>query len=279
MTKTKLFLQRLSFGSTNASVLGAFALAQACFFSYSSLVEAQTAKPELSSVVRFVPPTVLVDRNVISGRRQGGASRRGQCSNVRNPITALVPATQETLGGEQGEDPALNRWESVWGLTTDETPTLWFYVPYQLTAQLPVTFVLQDKQGKTIYKTSFASETQPGIVSFRLTTKTRLEVGKMYQWYFAIDCGTQVPIFVKGWVQRVAPNPSLMNQLKAATPRERAALYATNGIWHDALTTLASLRNTNPTDATLLKDWVSLLDSVGLEAVANEQLSAARGSN
>ena len=67
-------------------------------------------------------------------------------------------------------------------------------------------------------------------------------------------------------------NPTLMSQLKNATPRQRVTLYATNGFWHDALTTLAELRSANPGDATLSRDWVSLLHSVGLDAIATEPI-------
>ncbi len=232
----------------------------------------QPSKLTVVSRVRFVQPKLASLGTPPAGRQRGAASR-GECSTVNQPLTALVPATQETLSEiNQENNSALNKWQSVWGLTSVESPTLWFYVPYRLTAQLPVNFVLQDERGKTIYKTSFTSEMQPGIVSFRLPSGTRLELNKMYQWYLAINCNTQVPIFVKGWVQRVVPNPALMSKLKAATPQERAALYAANGIWYDALTTLAELRNANPGDATLLNNWASLLDSVKLESLAQQPM-------
>jgi hypothetical protein len=55
-------------------------------------------------------------------------------------------------------------------------------------------------------------------------------------------------------------------------PREQINLYAANGIWHDALTNLAQLRQTNPEDAALMADWESLLKSVNLEAIATEPI-------
>ena len=249
---------------------GVTALALISFTTGFKPVQAQSAKPALT--VRYVPPPTLPDRWITSGRQRGGATRRGQCPNVSLPLTALVPATQETIAGKQKQefDPALSKWQSVLGLTSNESPTLWFYVPYRLT--LPVNFVLQDKQGKTIYKTSFTSQTQPGIVSFRLPKEAHLESNKLYQWYFAISCNAQVPTFVKGWVQRVALSPALKSQLKAATPRERIVLYAANGIWHEALTTLALLHRTNPQDATLAANWESLLQSADLQDIAKEPL-------
>lgn len=217
---------------------------------------------------RFTFP--LRDRGIPTGRPRGGASR-GQCPPIVNedkPLTALVPTTQKTLQGQV-------IWESWDELTVAESPTLWFYVPYSLNPQLPIEFVLQDEVGNDVYKTFFrVSELPLGIVKFRLPAMAApLEVDKRYHWYFSIDCDLALSPLVEGWVKRVAINSSLMSQLQKATPQERAALYAANGIWHDALTTLAEPRQTNPRDTTLTANWVSLLQSVGLEAVAREPIS------
>ena len=191
----------------------AFALALVSFTSCFTRIQAQPTKPVVSTV-RFVPPPPP-DRGTPTGRQRGGASR-GQCPVVGKPLTALVPATQKTLGARQGSSPALGTLESVWGLTVAERPTLWFYVPYTLTPKLPIEFVLQDEQGNDVYQTSFtSSQTPPGIVRFRL--------------------------------------PSTAAPLK--------------------VTTLAELRSANPQDATLRNDWVSLLQPVGLEAIAREPMS------
>ena len=253
----------------------AIALALVSFTSCPELVQAQIAKPTLSAV-RFVPP-VLSDQGTPTAGRQTGSRRA--CPSTNKPLTALVPATWKTLAGKQADNIqlSLDTWQSVRGLTTSQSPTFWIYVPYTLTAKLPVTFVLQDKQHKTIYKTSFtAPGTQPSIVSFRLPPTAPLQLGKLYQWYFAINCNSDNSdrlTFVKGWVQRVALNPTLTRVLKAVTPKQRVAIYARNGIWHDALTTLAELRSANPGDAALFDDWTSLLHSIGLDAIAREPIS------
>ncbi len=242
----------------------AFSLALVNFTTCSTRIQAQPTKPVVSTV-RLVPPPPpppLADRGAPFGRQRGGASR-GQCPNVGKPLTALVPATK-----------AMTAEESVWGLTDAEYPTFWFYVPYSLTPKLPVEFVLQDDDGNYVYKGSLtASQKQAGIVKLRLpSTAGPLEVGKMYKWYFLVDCDPDAPPLVEGWVERRAMNPTLMSQLKNATPRQRVTLYAANGFWHDALTTLAELRSANPGDTTLSRDWVSLLHSVGLDAIAPEPI-------
>lgn len=252
----------------------AIALGLVSFTSCFTRIQAQPSK-QVVSTVRFDPPPLpaKADRGAPSGRQQGGASR-GLCPKVdKPPLTALVPSTQTTLGNKQGGLPGLTTFESVWGLTATESLTLWFYVPYSLTPNLPIEFVLQDEQGEKVYETFVpVSETSSGIVKFRVPSTTPLEMGKMYHWFFSINCVPGDPVFVEGWVQRVAPNSTLASQLQKATPRESIALYAANGYWYDALTTLAELRSANPRDATLSNDWVSLLHSVKLDAIAQEPI-------
>jgi len=248
-----------------------FALAIAIFSTNFTSINAQS----INSVnkVEFIPPPPP-SRGVPSGRQQGGASR-GNCPTPveSRSLTALVPAMQN-LNKNSRISSTLNTWESVWGLTTVASPTFWFYVPYALTSKLPIIFVLQDEQGKNIYKTSLTtSRTQPSITKISLPSEVTLDVGKMYRWYFVVDCHPDAPPQVNGWVQRTTLSPTLSRQLQTATPQQRAALYASNGIWYDALTTLAQLRNLDPKNAQLLSNWVSLLNSAGLGAIARESIS------
>lgn len=207
------------------------------------------------------------------GRRKGAASR-GECPSVNKPLTALVPSTEEFSG--EGKELAVTAAESVLGLTTAEHPTFWFYVPYELTSERPVEFVLLDDQNNYVYKSTFtATGASPGIISFRLpSTATPLEFGKMYHWYFLVNCNLSNPVFVEGWIQRTTLSPVLIQQLEAATPRERVALYAANGIWHETLTTLAELYRAAPQDTRLAADWTTLLQAVDLDNMTSEPLGS-----
>jgi hypothetical protein len=57
-----------------------------------------------------------------------------------------------------------------------------------------------------------------------------------------------------------------------ADPRQKAVIYAENGIWQDALSNLAAARRANPNDTDLAADWESLLDSVALPEIAKEPI-------
>ena len=213
------------------------------------------------SHLRFVPPQPP-DQGAAGGRRRGAASRCNNCPDLQ--LTALVP-------GDSQE-------RSLLALTVDTHPTFWIYIPQAVTSELSGEFVLQDAADNKVYETAFTTPRTPeGIVSITLPQKTApLEIGKQYYWTFWIYSDPKAAsgnVAVHGLIQRVVPNSQRLNALKQGTPQDRTALYAAyadNGIWYDALTTLAQLRRQNPQDAKLTADWVSLLHSVGLNNIASK---------
>ncbi len=214
------------------------------------------------------------------GSREGAATR-GRCPKVDprvgRPLTALVPVAGQTATEVRATRALKSNSEFVWGLTVAERPTFWFYVPYSLTPNYPLEFVLQDEKGNDVYKTNFTeSGTSPGIFSFELpSTAPALEVGKMYRWYFLVYCNnSEEHVFVNGWVQRVALNPLLKSQLEQASPQAEVNLYGKAGLWHETVTSLAALRRQSPGDAKLRNDWVQLLQSIGLGAIAQEPITS-----
>lgn len=224
--------------------------------------------------VRFVLPK-LPDAGIPTGRQRGAAAR-GTCPAADLPLTAFVPAVEQTSGEGQGKPLATT---NVWGLTVAEYPTFWFYVPYAQASAHFGEFVLQDEGDNDVYRTPVTLPGTPGTVGIRLpSTSAPLEIGKRYHWYFKIYCNPQRisnpvnPIFVEGWVQRVTPNPTLISQLTVATPKQQIALYAANGIWYEALTSLAELRLVEPNDPTLEADWADLLRSISLDNVASQPI-------
>ncbi len=230
-------------------------------------VQSQPSNLDISTV-QFVPPSGSVAH---PGRRQSGASRGGQCPAVDEPLTALVPTTKRTL--DKSSSP-LNTYQSAGGLTVANYPSLWFYNPYALTSKIPLEFVLEDEQGNYIYKTSFtASGTPPGILRVGLpSTLNPLVIGKMYHWYFLVNCTPDAPVSVDGWIQRVATTANL-NQIEQEKPQQQIVDYATKGIWYNALTILAEQRLANPKNALTNQGWTSLLRSIGLDAIASVPLS------
>ncbi|WP_375512107.1 DUF928 domain-containing protein [uncultured Nostoc sp.] len=209
--------------------------------------------------------------------RRSWRSCRG-CGISNQSVIALVPLYKQIL--KQGQIKAVSV-TKVWGLTTEEYPTFWFYVPYKKSTIHSIEFVLKDESSKlsqSLFRTIVTIPEIPGIISIPLSATTpSLQVDKMYHWFFKIKiiCNPQQPPereYVEGWVQRVNLNPKLVDNSKQATPQQQVKLYAENGIWYDALTTLAELRLTKPQDPTLAVEWMNLLKSVDLENLAKQPL-------
>ncbi|WP_052128901.1 DUF928 domain-containing protein [Neosynechococcus sphagnicola] len=195
------------------------------------------------------PRSTLPDRRV-------GIGSRGPCIQGSKELTALIPS----MG------PAL---------TLEAYPTFFWFVPPSLAATAE--FELLDDTDQELYQTTLPLTTQSGIVSWQLPSDRLppLEVGKTYHWQFSMICSPQSPSanpFVEGWVQRVTPLPEVEQALQQSDPRTLATVYATAGIWHNLLSSLASQRQQAPKDPKVSSDWQTLMESIGLGSLAQEPL-------
>ena len=208
--------------------------------------------------VNFLAPPPPPDIGEPGQRSEAGS--RG-CENIDKPLTSDHKRLKALV-------PVYSNSDLVLGTTIAEYPTFWFYVPYK--PPFSGKFVLQDKDRKLVYQTNVTLPQTPGVVSLSLSRVVApLEIGKRYHWFLKIYCkAQQPPAFVEGWIQRNSLNPVLKSQLEKATPRERAALYAANGIWFEALSTAGVLRRRDPKDTS----WAALLRAVGLNDLVNEPI-------
>ncbi len=187
----------------------------------------------------------------------GGASRGGCPSDPKEKpfLTALIPATGKVL-------------------TVAERPTLFFYIPQ--TSARKVGFSLKDETENDVYQTELAITGNPGIVSVSLPPSApALETGKTYNWYFSMVCDSSDfsgNLVVNGYLQRTEISSTLAKAQELTSPLERAAFYAKNGIWLEALANLAEARRKQPDDSKLAEQWKELLKSAGLETVAEKLL-------
>lgn len=196
-----------------------------------------------------------------TGRRKGGTSRNG-CTPLNMPITALVPG--EEIGDES---------KSFLTFTISEYPTFWFFVPELPKNAVLGEFLLQEENGKNIYKTSLSLPRKASIIGIKLphNSQSALKIEKNYQWYFKVFCGNPQEkseyFYVNAWIQRVPLNSNLESQLKRAQ-WQGYTTYALNQIWQDALTNLATLHRSNPNSRIFTQDWTLLLKDVGLAELA-----------
>lgn len=234
-------------------------------FSCTQVIASSSDRIQPGSRIFAAPP--LPPGTGTPGGREGRGSRGCEIdsqisttNSEKKPLIALVPA----MTANDASDA-----EFVGGFTTAERPTFWFYVPYQP----PMTgeFVLRDLDQNVVYKTPVTLPGKPGAYAISLpTTAAPLTAGKVYSWYFKVYCqpGAKMVSFVEGWIQRTSLNPAVESQLQNATPQQKVALYASNGIWYEALTAAAELRRTNSSD----RNWANLLQDVGLSEIASEAI-------
>ncbi|NET35962.1 MAG: DUF928 domain-containing protein [Cyanothece sp. SIO1E1] len=143
-----------------------------------------------------------------------------------------------------------------------------------LTCQGCAEFTLLDSNQRAITVKQLTLSTASGIIGVQIDQP--LAINRSYQWVFSIladpNSPSQNPV-VEGIVRRVAPNAQLSAALdRVSNQRERVAVLAQHGIWHNALTHLADLRRAEPTNLMVVQDWSDFLGSVGLGAIANESL-------
>jgi hypothetical protein len=204
--------------------------------------------------VTFEPPAGDAPK-----QSSGGASRDGgQCFSQAKTNAAVTPLTPDTH----------------YGLTVAERPTFFVYLPE--TGAKEMFFSVQDQDGKQAYQTTLPLPDKPGVIGVKLPASApALEVGKNYKWSLVMVCGGELEPDspgVEGWVRRVAPTPTLKSQKQLEVSLESASELAKAGIWYDALSALAQLRQAQPENLALSAHWKELLESVKLDAIATEPL-------
>jgi Domain of Unknown Function (DUF928) len=218
------------------------------------------------------PPSRGIARNR-SAAASRTAARQSKCPAVDQPLTALVPEYRSEAGNQ------------VWGLTGMDHPTFLFYVPYPKTSVVNISFTLQDESNpadtQIVYENLKLVPTQTTGMMAIVVPKSSppLVANKPYHWFLTLNMNCTIgqrPIFVDGWVQHKDLERDLNAQINQASAHRKVALYAENGLWYDAIGTLANLRSTKPQDAALNQDWQNLLDSIELGHLAS---GSARGEN
>ncbi len=211
--------------------------------------------PLLTLAQEYRPP-----KRGLPGRREG-AGTRGTCMDGQKFLMPLTPV-------------------DGFSATTSNSPTFFWYVP-PTSAQM-AEFALLDSNDSQLYKATIALPRTAGIVSFTIpekVTNSVLKTSQDFYWQFTVICDPSNPSrnpFVEGVVQRIQPGKELVSQLKKApSAYSRATIYASSGIWQDAIATLAQQRCLNPKDSSFLASWVKLLQSVQLQEFAAEPLTAS----
>jgi Domain of Unknown Function (DUF928) len=215
------------------------------------------------------------------GNRKGAGSRltpmdsTNESGKSNRRFVALVPEYQTSTGTENSSSELAN----IWGLTTNKYPTIWFHIPYPQSLVSRIDFTLYNRDNlsnQVFYQESRKPAEKPGLISFSLPkTKEPIAINQLYRWEVKLTLNRELDkeVFVTGWIQRAALSNNLSEKLKLVTPHKQAILYAENGIWYDAISTLAKLRRDLPQDLAIKQDWVDILKSVDLDELSDKPFS------
>ena len=161
------------------------------------------------------------------------------------------------------------------GFTTRDKPTIYWYVsetlnvpveltinstePLEAAAKPALELVLQPPVRKGLHALSLAEH--------RVTLKPGVE----YQWFVAaIGNAAQRSndVIAGGTIKRVAETDSVRSRVKEASAASRPALYASAGIWYEAIDELSRLISAQPENRELRVQRAALLEQVGLTEAA-----------
>ncbi len=206
-----------------------------------------------------------------------------QAGMTFTPRGGQAPKTNTVPGGSRGDTCAIGKSnqkngaivkvlpKSNIGLTTQQRPLIMVYVPAS-TAQKAF-FSIQDEDLNHYYQTTLQLPEKAGVMEIKIPDSVpALATGKNYQYSLAMICGIDLepddPL-TSGWIQRVQPKGNLVNQQPSV---ELASQLASDGIWFDAVSTLAELRKSQPDNQSVVNSWQQLLNSAGLSEIAQEPI-------
>jgi Domain of Unknown Function (DUF928) len=193
------------------------------------------------------------------------AISRGNCLNPGAKLVALAPRfVQKSLKNGDIDE------QSVWGQTTIDHPTVWFFVPF-IDRSTQLEFFLQDQNDEVIYQSIIPTPTKDGVIGVKIPQGQKpLELNKHYHWTMkaTVSCGGSSPEkkFVDGWMQRVSLPAGIDISVNPTQ------VYVDRGVWYDAVTSLALQRLSEPNNAQLKQDWKDLLGSTALEEIVQQPL-------
>jgi len=163
------------------------------------------------------------------------------------------------------------------GLTTQEQPSLFWYQSKPAKAKFELT-LLQENKAKPLVQVTAERSLTAGIQRVRLSDHgAKLAPGVEYQWVVALITdpdNRSSDLVASGVIKRIEASPELKKSIAAATPESLPGIYAENGIWYDALSSLSDRIDADPGNKALQAARADLLRQAGLKAAATSSVPA-----
>ena len=164
------------------------------------------------------------------------------------------------------------------GLTTEEQPTLYWFLSNQTKYPIEVTFIIEGMIQPLLEK-RLSVPIEPGIHSIHLRDlNLHLLKTTQYRWFVALIPDPErraKDIIAGGIIERVELPEALRVKLSQGDPLNIPYIYAESGIWYDTIRAISELIEADPNDMNLRKQRAALLEQVGLSEVAQYELKQA----
>jgi hypothetical protein len=159
------------------------------------------------------------------------------------------------------------------GLTLQAQPTLYWYTRTPVATRFEIALIDKDKT-KPLLAVEADGKKVTGIQQLDLGDHSiSLQPEVSYQWSVTqvIDAGSQSKgVVASGMIERMETGEGLSSRIKMSHGTDLVAVYASEGIWYDALETISSMLEKSPEDQGLVAIRASLLDQVGLQATTGD---------
>jgi len=151
--------------------------------------------------------------------------------------------------------------------TMNEAPSLFWYTSGPVQPGVRVVFALNSASTQPIVETELERPGAAGIHRVRLSELgVQLESGVEYEWSVALvldDGSRSQDVVAAGWIDRVAMPGDLVGVNEGGLAAVSA--YGNEGLWYDAMTSLADLIDERGGDPALETARLELLKDVGLD--------------
>ncbi len=164
------------------------------------------------------------------------------------------------------------------GLTTQEQPTLYWYLAEPTSARID--FTIRDEPSVEPLLELQLPPTEPGIHALRLADHgVRLRPDANYQWFVSLvlDPERRSKDFSAGaWIRRNEVDAALRERLAAASAGREVFAYAESGFFYEAIRAASDRIAAAPAHPVLREHRAALLEQVGLsEAAAYDRVALA----
>jgi hypothetical protein len=210
-----------------------------------------TPAPPAQHPVKFVPLGYHVPGNASpSPRQDGDAGSRGWGATMPS-LYVLAP--------------------NHTGLTTHGQPSLFWYQTGPASTRIEITIVELGRP-KPVLRVGADKADQGGIHRIPLARyNVTLTPGVLYKWTVALSpdpANRSRDIIASDTIRRIEPDTQLKASLAGSKGLGAATVYASNGIWYDALEAITNELDAAPKNKDIRFLRASLLEQAGLKSAA-----------